>query len=108
MSLSQDKLHACRQFIGTLTYKDNIVNHNVYAVKGLRKPLIGHPAITVLKLVFHVNTIQTYQQKIVNRFPKGWARFKGLDMIEEEYEIVLKIFILNFIFIFIFILDVGL
>ena len=67
---SQDKLSVCRQFTETLTYKNNTVNQVMYVVKGLRKPLIGHPTITALKLVSHVNTVHLYQQKIMNKFPK--------------------------------------
>ena len=84
---SQDKLQVCGQFIGTLTHKNNTVKQDVYVVKGLRKPLIGRPAITALKLVSQVNTVNSYQQKIVNKFPK---LFEGLGTIEGEYAIVLK------------------
>ena len=74
----------------TITYKKKTVkktvNQAVYVVKGLRKPLIGRPAITALKLVSHVNTVHSHQQKIVNKFPK---LFRGLGTIEGEYEIVL-------------------
>ena len=84
---SQDKLPVCGQFIGTLTYKNSTVTQDVYVVKGLRKPLIGRPAITALKLVSQVNTVNSYQQKTVNKFPQ---LFKGLGTIEGEYAIVLK------------------
>jgi len=77
----------CGKFTGTLTYKSNSVKQEVYVVKGLRKPLIGHPAITVLNLVSQVNTVKSGQHKIVSQYP---ISFKGLGTIKGEYEIVLK------------------
>ena len=84
---SQDKLQVCGKFTGTLTYKSNSVKQEVYVVKGLRKPLIGRPAITALKLISQVNTVKSGQHKIVSQYP---TLFKGLGTIKGEYEIVLK------------------
>ena len=63
------------------------MQQDVYVVKGLREPLIGRPAITALKLISQINTIDIYQQKIVMKFPR---LFKGLGTLEGEYEIVLR------------------
>ena len=73
---SQDKLQVWGQFIGTLTYKNSTVKQDVYIVMGSRKPLIGRPAITALKLVSQVNTVNSYQQKTVNfqSCLKDWAQ----------------------------------
>ena len=56
-------------------------------VKGLRKALIGHPAITSLQLVSQVNLVNSSKQEVVSKFPK---LFKGLGTIEGEYNIELK------------------
>ena len=84
---SQDKLQVQGQFTGTLMYSDRAVEEVIYVVKGLRKPLIGRPAITALQLVSRVNAIDSTQQNIVSKFP---SLFKGLGTIEGEYTIVLK------------------
>ena len=59
----------------------------VYVVKGLRKALIGRPAITALQLVSRINAIDSVLQGIVSKFP---MLFKGLGTIDGEYNIVLK------------------
>ena len=56
---SQDKLQVCGKFIGTLTYKSNIVKQEVYVVKGLRKSLIGRPTIMAFKLISQVNNVKS-------------------------------------------------
>ena len=84
---SQDSLQVCGQFSGTLVHKDSTVKEVMYVVKGLRKALIGRPAITALQLVSRVNTVDSTKHKIKVKFPK---LFKGLGTIEGEYSIVLK------------------
>ena len=87
MGLSQDTLQVCGHFTGTLVHKDNTVEEVIYVVKGLRKALIGRPAITSLQLVSQVNQVDFTKQKVVSKFPK---LFKGLGIIEGEYNIQLK------------------
>ena len=53
----------------------------------LRKFPIGHSAVTALKLISQVSTVNVCQQKIVRKFP--WL-FKGLGTLEGEYKIVLR------------------
>ena len=84
---SQDTLQVCGQFTGTLVHKDNTVEEVIYVVKGLRKALIGRPAITSLQLVSQVNQVDFTKQEVVSKFPK---LFKGLGIIEGEYNIQLK------------------
>ena len=84
---SQDSLHVCGQFNATLIYKGSTVKEQIYVVRGLRKALIGRPAITVLQLLCRVNKVDSIKQKVVSRFPQ---LFKGLGTIEGEYNIMLK------------------
>ena len=84
---SQDTLKVCGQFTGTLVHKDDTVDEVIYVVKGLRKALIGRPAITSLQLVSQVNQVNFAKQEVVSKFPK---LFKGLGTIEGEYNIQLK------------------
>ena len=84
---SQDSLHVFGQFNATLIYKGSTVKEQIYVVRGRQKALIGRPAITVLQLVCHVNTVDSIKQEVVLRFPK---LFKGLGTIEGEYNIILK------------------
>ena len=83
----QDKLQVCGQFTETFSYQNRTVQQDVYVVKGLRKPLIGRPAIMSLKLISQVNTVDVYQRNVVKKFPH---LFKGLGTLEGEYEIVLR------------------
>ena len=57
----QDKLQVCGHFTGTFTYQGSTVQQDAYIVKGLRKPLIGRPVTTALKLISQVNTVDVYQ-----------------------------------------------
>ena len=87
MGPSHDTLQVCGQFIGNLVHKGSTVDEIIYVVNGLRKALIGRPAITALQLVSRVNNIDSKKQKVVSKFP---SLFKGLGTIEGEYNIVLK------------------
>ena len=86
---SQDALQAkyVDSFNGTLAHKGSIAKETIYIVKGLRKVLIGRPAITALKLISRINTVDSVKQRVVSKFPKI---FKDLGTIEGEYNIVLK------------------
>lgn len=84
---SQDTLQVCGHFTGTLEHKGSIAKEVIYVVKGLRKALIGRPAITMLQLVSQVNAIDSIKQKVISKFPK---LFKGLGTMEGEYNIALK------------------
>ena len=84
---SQDALKVCGQFSGTLVYKGNTVKEVIYVVKGLRKALVGRPAITALQLVSQVNAVDFSKQDVISKFP---MLFNGLGTIEGEYEIKLK------------------
>ena len=83
----QDKLEVCGKFTGTFSYQNRTTRQDVYVVKGLRKSLFGHLAITSLELISQVNTIDVYQKNVVKKFPQ---LFKGLGTLEGEYEIVLS------------------
>ena len=84
---SKEALNVQGQFKGTLTHGNNSVEQDIYVIKGLRKPLIGRPAITALQLVNRVNTIDSIKQQVVDQHPE---LFQGLGTIEGEYNIVLK------------------
>ena len=84
---NQAKLKVRGQFTGTLSHNSKTVQEVVYVVKGLRKALIGRPAIIALQLVSRINAIDSVRQGIISKFP---TLFKGLGTIEGEYNIVLK------------------
>jgi len=84
---SKEVLNVQGQFKGTLAHGNNSAEQDIYVVKGLRKPLIGRPAITALQLVSRVNTIDSVKQQIVDQHPE---LFQSLGTIEGEYNIVLK------------------
>ena len=84
---SKEALNVLGKFKATLTHGRDFVEQDIYVVKGLRKPLIGRPAIIALQLVNRVNTINSVKQQIVDQNPD---LFQGLGTIEEEYTIVLK------------------
>jgi len=82
--LSKEVLNVQGQFTGTLTHSDNSAEQEIYAVKGLCKPLIGPPAIMALS---KVNLIDSVKQQVVDQHPE---LFQGLGTIEGEYSIKLK------------------
>ena len=79
---SQDSLHVCGQFSATLIYKGSTVKEQIYVVRGLRKALIGRPAIKVLQLLSCVN----YQASSV----KISKLFEGLGTMRERVQHYVK------------------
>jgi len=84
---SKEALDVQGQFKGALTHGNSSAEQEIYVVKGLRKPLIGRPAITALELVSRINAIDTGKQHMLDQHPE---LFQGLGTIEGEYNIVLK------------------
>jgi len=68
------------QFKGTFTHGNTTDEQEIYVVKGLRKPLIGRPAITALELVSRINAINSGKQHMLDQHPD---LFHGLGNIEE-------------------------
>ena len=69
----QHPLHVCGQFLGCLKRKEVELQQEVYVVKGLRKPLLGRPAIEGLGVVSQIEQVHT--KDIV----KGFSHlFRGL------------------------------
>ena len=59
----------------------------VFVMKGLKKNLLGLPALTVLQLVSRLDGVDQYEQHIYQRFPN---LFQGLGTLGGEYTISLK------------------
>ena len=62
------KNHECSRSVqgGSLTHGNNYEEQDIYVVKSLCKPLIGHSTITALQLMSRVNTIDSVRQQIMD------------------------------------------
>ena len=81
----QHPLHVCGQFLGCLKRKEVELQQEVYVVKGLRKPLLGRPAIEGLGVVSQIEQVHT--NDIVKRFSH---LFCGLGKLKDNYTIKLR------------------
>ena len=84
---SKSPLKVIGQFTHTLQYRNRSSQQEIFVVKGLKKNLLGLPAVTSLELVARVDTLTDSQTEIITTFPKV---FKGLGNLGEPYEISLK------------------
>ena len=84
---SKSPLKVIGQFTCTLQYRNRSSQQEIFVVKGLKKNLLGLPAITSLELVARVDTLTDSQTGIAASFPKV---FKGLGNLGEPYKISLK------------------
>ncbi len=74
-------------FTGQLTFQENMVQGELYVVKGLKSNLLGLPSITDLHLVERLCTTEMEGGDIRKHFPQV---FTGLGTFGEEYQIKLK------------------
>ena len=81
---SQQKLDVCGQFSGKLSNQFRSTQQEIYVILGLRKALLGRPAIEALQVVQKVNPIQI--NSIVKQFPE---LFQGLGRLKDNYKIQL-------------------
>ena len=83
---SRSPLQVIGQFTHTLQYMSRSSQQDVFVVKGLKRNLLGLPAITALELVARVDSLMD-QTEIMALFPKV---FTGLGDLGEPYQISLK------------------
>ena len=81
---SQQKLDVCGQFLGNLSNQFQTTQQEVYVINGLRKALLGRPAIEALQVVKQVEPVQT--NKVAKQFPE---LFQGLGRLKDSYKIQL-------------------
>ena len=81
----QQPLQVCGQFRGQLKRNLNDSQQEIYVVSGLRKPLLGRPAIEALGIVSLVEPVQAGH--IVKKFSE---LFRGLGKLEDNYSIKLS------------------
>ena len=81
---SSNSLRIKRQFIGTFQKGNLTVDQSVYVVENLHKPLLGRPAIEVLKLLTRIGSVD--EQSSISRFQH---LFEGLGRLKEPYMIKL-------------------
>lgn len=82
---SQQPLSVRGLFNGKIKHNHREIEHHVYVVSGLRKPLLGRPAIEALQLVTRIEPIET--EEIIKKFP---TVFQGLGRLKDDYTIKLK------------------
>ena len=81
---SQQKLDVCGQFLGNLSNQFQCTQQEIYVIRGLRKALLGRPAIEALQVVQQVQSVQA--SSIVKDFPE---LFQGLGRLKDNYKIQL-------------------
>ena len=81
---SQQKLDVCGQFLGNLSNQFKSTQQEIYVIRGLRKALLGRPAIEALQVVQQVQPVQA--SNIVKNFPE---LFQGLGRLKDNYKIQL-------------------
>ena len=81
---SHQKLEVCGQFSGRLSNPCQSTQQEIYVIRGLRKALLGRPAIEALQVVQKVDPIQI--NSIVKQFPE---LFQGLGRLKDNYKIQL-------------------
>ena len=69
---SRSPLQVIGQFTHTLQYMSRSSQQDVFVVKGLKRNLLGLPAITALELVAQVDLLMD-QTEIMALFPKVFA-----------------------------------
>ena len=79
-------LEVIGQFTHTLQFKGRSSQQEIFVVKGLKKNLLGLPAIISLELVARMDTLTDPQSEIIAAYPKV---FNGLGNLGEPYEISL-------------------
>ncbi len=80
----QQPLRVCGLFRGTMKRNGKELQNEIYVVSGLRKPLLGRPAIEALGIVSLVEPV--LEGNIAKQFPK---LFQGLGKLEDNYTIKL-------------------
>ncbi|KXJ30128.1 Retrovirus-related Pol polyprotein from transposon opus [Exaiptasia diaphana] len=83
---NQQKLDVCGMFEANISYKEQSSMQKVYVVRGLKRPLLGRPAIEALNIVSFVNAVFE-KDDVVKRYPK---LFTGLGKLETAYHIELE------------------
>ena len=81
---SQQKLDVCGQFVGNLSNQLQSTQQEIYVIRGLRKALLGRPAIEALQVVQQVEPIQA--SIVTKKFPE---LFQGLGRLKDNYRIQL-------------------
>ena len=82
----QQPLKVLGQFKGRLKKADIEHEVKIYVVRGLRKPLLGRPAIEALKVVSRVEPVRAG-----SIFERYHTVFQGLGRLEDNYTIKLRI-----------------
>ena len=83
---NRQKLDVCGMFKTNVCYKEKSTTQKVYAVRGLKRALLGRPAIEALNIVSFVNTVYE-RDDVVKKFPK---LFTGLGKMDTPYHIELE------------------
>ena len=82
---SQQPLHVCGKMPAKLRWNDKEIRQDVYVVRGLRKALLGKPAIEALGVVTQVQPI--LKEDVEKEFTD---LFEGLGRLQDNYRIELK------------------
>ena len=77
---SQNALPTTGQFMGTITYGNQVIQQEVYVINTLLKPLLGRPAIEALGLLSRIAAVETVDSSF-QRFPR---LFQGLGKMQGE------------------------
>ena len=78
-------MDVCGQFLGNLSNQLQSTQQEIYVIRGLRKALLGRPAIEALQVVKQVEPVQT--SSIVKQLPE---LFQGLGRLKDNYKIQLR------------------
>ena len=71
----------------TIESKNNKTVQDLYVVKGLKKPLLGKPAIQALNILQRINTVSSSKVEPKTEYPE---LFQGLGRIDNAYTVRLK------------------
>ena len=82
---SQQPLQVCGKFLGKLQWRDATTQRDVYVIHGLRRALLGKPAIEVLRVVTLVEPI--LKEEVEKEFQD---LFEGLGRLQDNYQIKLR------------------
>ncbi|KXJ24127.1 Uncharacterized protein K02A2.6 [Exaiptasia diaphana] len=81
-----NQLNVCGMFEANISYKEQSSMQKVYVVRGLKRPLLGRPAIEALNIVSFDNAVFE-KDDVVKRYSK---LFTGLGKLETAYHIELE------------------
>ena len=70
--------------MGYLQNGEVTTEEKIYVIENVRKPLLGRPAITALKLLSRIDSVVEQEESLIKQFH---SVFKGLGKLEGKYNV---------------------